>query len=289
MIKNAFTTIDQVLYNKGKNRDLMRDLKSELSGHFEDVVMACFMEPGEYDARQILKACAGMGFNSDLLIEIVCTRTNEQLRRAKSAWSTCLRQSSSLEDRVRSETKKLMSGNHFQKLMLAILEAQRPMCTTPDAALVQSDAATLNRFVSQAKKSDAKSKFVEVFTKRSFAHIAAIASTFQSISRKYTLVLAVKKAFGDGSDTSRALRVITEFCQQPYDFWAIKLRSAMKGLGTKDDQLVRIVVSRCECDMYNVGQVFAQRYGSGKTLGNWIDDDTSHSYNRILKLLCGFE
>ena len=39
LIKNSF--------NKQFNRDLIKDLKSELSGKFEDTVLALFMEPIE--------------------------------------------------------------------------------------------------------------------------------------------------------------------------------------------------------------------------------------------------
>eukprot|EP01083_Nonionella_stella_P172437 591797_1 len=72
VIRNAFTTVDQALFGKGKNRNLLKDLKSELGGSYENLVLACYWSPGEFDARLCLKACAGMGFNSELLIEVVC-------------------------------------------------------------------------------------------------------------------------------------------------------------------------------------------------------------------------
>ena len=74
MIKKAFVTVDQELYGKGKNRDLLKDLKSELSGDYENLVMGLYMEPGEFDARLIKKAVDGAGFNTDLLVEVLCTR-----------------------------------------------------------------------------------------------------------------------------------------------------------------------------------------------------------------------
>ena len=135
-----------MLFGKGKDRNLLKDLKSELGGSYEKLVMSCYESAGEFDAKQVLAACNGVGFNSDLLIEVVCTRTNEQIASMKSAWSTSLRQGKSMAERVRSETKKMMSSNNFQHLMLAILEGKRPANSKPDQQLLLSDAEILNRY-----------------------------------------------------------------------------------------------------------------------------------------------
>merc|ERR1712083_382212 len=190
---------------------------------------------------------------------------------------------------VSDETKKRMSGNHFQSLMMAILDAQRPPNAEPNAQQVHQGAEMLNRVIAQEKKSDSKTKFVEVFTQRSWAHIAALSAAFADVSKKYTLEAAIKKTFGDGSDTSQALRVIARFCSSPYDYWAKKLRESMKGLGTKDDDLIRVVVTRSEIDMHQIKNIFGQRYGNGKTLKDWITKDVSGAYKRLLLLLCGYE
>jgi len=289
MVRHAFRTVDQVMFGKGKDRNLLKDLKSELGGSYETLVMSCYETMGEFDAKLVKQACDGVGFNSDLLIEVVCTRTNEQIAAMKSAWSTSLRQSKSLVERVRGETKKMMSGNHFQSLMLTILEGKRPANSKPDQQLLQQDAEILNRFMRQEKKSESKSKFVEIYTSRSWAHIGALSGAFQDVSKKYTLETAIKKTFGEGSDTSKALRVITKFTATPYDFWAVKLRESMKGLGTEDNNLIRLVVSRSEIDMHNVKLRFGQSYGNGKTLKNWIEGDVSGAYKTLLLKLCGYE
>ena len=191
-------------------------------------------------------------------------------------------------ERCEGETKKMLGSNNFQTLILTLLKAKRPGNKKPDESEVKQDAEDLNRSIMQDKTKQAKAKFIDVYTSRSWAHIGAISDVFQRLSKKYTLQNAIKKTFGDGSDTSKALRVITDFCSEPYDFWAQKLRVSMKGLGTDDSLLVRIVVGRCEIDMDNIRNVFAKRYGEGKTLKKWIEGDCSGAYRDLLNALCGY-
>jgi annexin A7/11 len=60
-------------------RDLIKDLKSELSGHFEDVCIALLESPYELDCRCLYEAMDRIGTNEATLIEIVATRPTHQL------------------------------------------------------------------------------------------------------------------------------------------------------------------------------------------------------------------
>jgi hypothetical protein len=236
----------------------------------------------------IKEAVDGVGFNTELLCEVLFTRTNQQLKDMQEAWKQGLKMKQSLYDRVADETKKLLSGNHFEHLCLKILECKRPANGVINKQQVETDAEELNRMLLSAKEKEAKTKFVEIFTERSWNHIASIADIFEKISKKYTLQAAIEHRFGDGSDTAHALCIIANFCQQPYDFWAKKLKASMKGLGTKDELLCRILITRCEIDMLNVRDTFGLRYGEGKTLKNWLENDTSGAYRILLFKLCGY-
>ena len=56
----------------------------------------------------------------------------------------------------------------------------------------------------------------------------------------------------------------------------------MKGMGTNDSLLQRIVITRCEIDLLSVSHVFGQRYGDNKTLRHWIEKDTGGDYRKML-------
>jgi len=65
------------------------------------------------------------------------------------------------------------------------------------------------------------------------------------------------------------------------EFFADQLYVAMKGLGTSDQKLIRIVTSQKSRNrLRDIGAVFLHKYKS--TLKTWTDDDTSGDYRRIL-------
>jgi len=181
----------------------------------------------------------------------------------------------------------MLSSNHFQHLCLTILDAKRPENGPINEKSAQADAEELNNVLIHDKK-DAKDKFIEIFTTRSWSQIGAIVSIFQDVSKKYTLSAAISKLMGDGSDTCKTIKLISEFCTQPYDYFARQIRKSMKGVGTDENTLIRIVVSRSEIDMENIKAIFGQRYGDGKTLKNWIENDTSGLFRKLLLKLCGY-
>ncbi|NXH12220.1 ANXA7 protein, partial [Bucco capensis] len=68
-------------------------------------------------------------------------------------------------------------------------------------------------------------------------------------------------------------------------FFAERLYNSMKGAGTDDSTLIRIIVTRSEIDLVQIKQMFTQMYQ--KTLATMISSDTSGDYRRLLLAIVG--
>ena len=78
----------------------------------------------------------------------------------------------------------------------------------------------------------------------------------------------------------RAMKVIAHCARNRPDYFALRLHDSMAGLGTDEETLTRLVVTRCEKDMVQVKQCFQQRYH--KSLEKWIEEDVGGDYRRAL-------
>ena len=61
-------------------KDLRDELAGETSGNFKRALKALCLGAAEYDASEVKRAIKGLGTDEDALIEILCTRTNAQIK-----------------------------------------------------------------------------------------------------------------------------------------------------------------------------------------------------------------
>lgn len=264
-----------VLVKKFKSlfgKDLIENFKSELSGHFYDTMEALCLSPSEFDARELHRAMKGAGTNESVLIEILCTRTNHQLKQIKGAYK--LFTGRNLESDVSGDT----SGD-FKHLCIALLQASRDESTHVDLQLAHKDAEALYQ-AGEKKWGTDESKFIQIFVSRSPEHLKAVCREYSNVSKK-TLEDALKSEMS--GNLLQALLAIVQCANNKALYFADKLKKSMKGAGTNDRDLIRIIVSRCEIDLHLIKREFYDL--AGDSLESWIEGDTSGDYRSLLLAL----
>ena len=69
-------------------RDLIKDLISETSGNFKNILVALMMTPDEFDAYCLNLAMKGLGTDDGALIEILCSKSNAQMKNIRAIYKT---------------------------------------------------------------------------------------------------------------------------------------------------------------------------------------------------------
>ena len=255
-------------------RDLVKDLKSELSGHFEDVCIAMLESPYELDCRSMYEAMARLGTNEATLIEIVATRPTHQLYQDKILFKQLY--GKDLVSYVESET-----SGHFRKVLVAMLQCQRHENTYPiNQQELRMEAQRLYSAGAGRWGTD-ESVFTQIFATRSPLEIAAIAGFYKQICG-YDLYTTLKKEFS--GNVEKLLKAIFYASINPPEWFATRVRNALEGIGTKDKQLIRIIVSRAEIDLREIKQAYFRLYN--RDMVSDIRNDTKGDYKRILTEIC---
>ena len=255
-------------------RDLIKDLKDELSGNFEDVCIALLESPYELDCRSLYEAMARIGTNEATLIEIIATRPTHQLYQDKILFQQMY--GKDLVRYVESET-----SGHFRKVLVAMLQCQRHEVDYPiNEQELRMEAQRLYSAGAGRWGTD-ESVFTQIFATRSPVEIAAIASFYQQIAG-VDLYTSLKKEFS--GNVEKLLKAIFYCSINPPEWFATRVRNSLEGTGTKDKQLIRIIVSRAEIDLRQIKQAYYKLYG--RDMVTDIRNDTSGDYKRILTEIC---
>nr|KAF6425275.1 hypothetical protein HJG59_009308 [Molossus molossus] len=232
-------------------KDLTETLKSELSGNFEKVMVALMYPPYRYEAKELHDAMKGIGTKEGVIIEILASRTKSQLQEIMKAYEEDY--GSSLEEDIRADT-----SGYLERVLVCLLQGSRDdVSRVVDPALALQDAQDL---------------------------YAAVFEEYEKIAGKSIEDSIKSETHGS---LEQAMLTVVKCTRNLHSYFAERLYRAMKGLGTHDRTLIRIIVSRSEIDLNLIKCQFQKMYG--KTLSSMITGDTSGDYKNALLNLVGRE
>lgn len=258
-------------YKQSYGRNLADDLRSELGGNFEDLVIAMITPPRIYDARQLKGAMKGAGTDESTLIEILCSRSNAEIAQIKAEYA---KEFGSLEEDLEGDT----SGN-FCRMMVSLSTGSREEGKAVDLKRANDDATALHEAGEGAWGTD-ETEFNRILCRNSFSQLQATFKQYEGI-RGTTIEEAIE------SETSGSLKEgylsIVKVLKNRYKFFAERLNQAIAGAGTDDNDLIRIIVSRSEIDLGNIKKAYEDLYG--QPLADAVEGDTGGDYKKLLLAL----
>ncbi|XP_046740465.1 annexin B11-like isoform X2 [Diprion similis] len=258
----------KTLYGK----ELIKDLKSELTGNFENLVVAMMIPLPQYYAKELHDAMSGIGTDECVLIEILCTMSNNEIRVIKQAYQSMYGRT--LENDLKGDT----SGS-FKRLMVSLCCANRDESFDVNPAAAQEDARELLR-AGELRFGTDESTFNQILVQRNIAQLQQIFTAYEGITG-HGIEKAIENEFS--GDIKKGLLAIIKCVKNRPGFFAEQLYKSMKGLGTDDRRLIRLVVTRSEIDMREIKQAFVQQYN--ESLESFISGDCSGDYKKCLLAL----
>lgn len=264
----------KVVYEASTGQRLDEALKSVLRSDLEDISLALLMEPAHFDAFLLRKATKGFGTDEEVLVEILATRSNQEIRDIKRVFKE--EYQTELEDVIKDET----SGD-FTSALLAMLKANKDESMEVNQDLAQRDAEVLFEAGENTKGINV-SAFIDILTTRSGPQLSKTFQHYASVS-DVTLPKALDMELG--GDIEDCLIDIVKCSWNKSAFFAEKLHKATEGHGTCEDTLIRVLVSRSEVDLKKIVQEYRAMYDV--SLQEAILMDTKGHYETILLSLCG--
>lgn len=261
-------------YRATSGKDLKEALKGDLTGYLEHVMVALVTPPAVFDAKQLNIAMKGSGTNEKTLIEILASRNNMQMREVAQAYYTIYKKS--LGDDISSDT----SGN-FRKALLTLADGRRNESPIVDAHLGQNDAQLLYEAGEKRWGTD-EDKFTQILC---FSSVPQLRNTFSQYQKLYGKDIEDSIKSEMSGYYGALLLAIVKCVKNTPAFFAEQLRGALKGAGTDEFTLNRILVSRSEIDLLDIRAEYKRLYGH--SLYSAIYSDTSGYYRTALLKICG--
>lgn len=249
-------------YKTAYGKDLIDDIRSETSGNFQRLLVALLTPKAQYYCTELYEAMVGTGTDENVLIEVMCTMSNAEIREICFTYQRMFGQT--LENHLRSDT----SGS-MKRLMTSLSVGGRDESMVTDVNAARIDAESLKRAGIDKFGTD-ESEFNRILCLRNYEQLKLICQEYQRLTGN-SLEKDIKREFS--GDIEDALLAIIRVANNRPEFFARRLHKSMAGLGTDDRSLIRLCVTRSEIDMVDVKDEFQRYYG--KSLKSFIKGDTS--------------
>ncbi|VDK48058.1 unnamed protein product [Anisakis simplex] len=283
-ICNAQRQLIRTPYAKKYNKNLYEELKRELTGEFEEVILGLMDTPTKYDAFQLHRAVTGVGTAKSVLVEILSSRSNDELRHVKNEYKTQYR--TSLSKDISDDT-----SGEFREILLELLQCDRDEGETVDTVKAKEDCSNNyfetpgmggsmlqeSQILIKGDRNRVRTTFKSALTSENPRQLCRLFAEY-TIESGRTIEDGIEEYFN--GDSMEVLLALAQCAQNKAVYFANLLYHSMKGVGTRDRDLIRLIVTRSEIDLAVIRKEFERLYK--KPLIRWIEGECSGAYRDAL-------
>eukprot|EP01139_Manchomonas_bermudensis_P011185 Amastigsp_a342308_26.p2 type:complete len:373 gc:universal Amastigsp_a342308_26:1214-96(-) len=258
-----FQTAEAFALDYGK--PLPSIINSEMSGGLAYFLSAlCYTRVG-WDAAQLRAALKGIGSDESVLVDVIVARDTDHLELVKAEYKKT----------YGKELLKAVQGDvsgHFGAMLTGLLSIPR---RDPAPALAESEIAVnvdrLYRATQGAGTRDADC--VEVFSRYTPLQLGAIDVAYRAAHGVALVNLVEKELSGSAEEACMA-------AINPIVYASRQLQRSMKGAGTKEALLVRMLVHRTPAEFRSIDAVFNDE--THKSVLAWVQSDVGGKFKLAL-------
>ncbi|VDL57757.1 unnamed protein product, partial [Hymenolepis diminuta] len=240
------------LYKASYGRDLTHRLSQELSGKFKAVVLMSFLDRAHLNAKALFKAMDGAGTKEDVIIQILCTASNEEIAELRDAYEHSkwdilaipwVKFSKKLflillvnRHNIEKDIISDLSGD-LEKFIVAILQGAREEALDQKGA--EADVEALYN-AGEKKTGTDEDVFTRIFARNSYETLRVMDELYFK-KAGHGLLKAISSELS--GDYEKAISTVVKTAFKKEECIADFLHESMAGAGTKDEQLIRLVLA----------------------------------------------
>ena len=255
-------------YAETYGKSLYSELKSKLNGYFKNFAIHLFLHPITFVAKMLKKGLKGFSADETVVLEALTSHSQEELRQIEDAFKA------ETGKDLSKEIEKNFSGT-LKKNLLNLLYTPRKVNHNPEKEKCEK-LANLLVDVGEPNWAGDENIFKEVFVQSSPEELILIGRYYLKKTGNNMLDVIDQKLSGK---TKTLLREILFNNIIPQELYAEKVYLAIKGLGTDNNLLNRVLVSRNEIVVDDIKEIYKQKYNV--TMREDISGDTSGIYEKL--------
>lgn len=265
-------------YQRKFNKNLEEKLKSEFSGYFLKATLYLMMPTDDFEAtflHDAIKCSNNIIFNDDdAIIQLLCTKTSDEIKILNKTYKKLfgIDLDSDLEN---------ITSNLGRMLRILANDSTRDKSVNLDERLAKKDALEL--YEAGRKQTIANENvFINVFCYRSFKQLSLTFEYYYQIASTSIQTNIEQEVQGK---LKNALLAIIQAHKSLPRYFAEQLYISMKGIGTNNDDLQRILIWRSEIDLSEIKFEYQAMYG--RSLYDDVKSELNGNYKRLLLALIG--